>query len=61
MTRSADELQRAHDILVQLILDPSLRIAVVGSKFQDDLIRYAECLCWCLGHEHNPAFANNMA
>ncbi len=53
------EIQRAHDILIEIILDR------VPNPFPPDslpfLIANADVLCWLLDHDHNTTFSNNLA
>lgn len=52
--RSQDEIQRAHDLLLGIILReiPRPKSALLGVE----LSRLASVLCWVLGHEDNTAF-----
>jgi hypothetical protein len=59
IARSADEFQRAHDVLVGLIRDPELR-EVLGFEDLDSMVAAADVLCWALGHDHNTQFAKNL-
>lgn len=50
------EIQRAHDLLVGIVLKD---IDVGASAAQIAIIvQAASVLCWILNHEHNPAFGN---
>jgi hypothetical protein len=58
------ELQRAHDILIGLILSPVWRLALFGDdspEAQKLLSANCDALCWALGHDHNQTFAKNIA
>jgi hypothetical protein len=56
--KSQDEIQRAHDMLVAIILGE------VPNPFPADALPFlqANCdvLCWLLGCEHNKTFAENL-
>ena len=54
--RSPDDIQRAHDILVSLILDPAFWAAADGDTLLA-LMAQADVLCWILHHDHNTRFA----
>lgn len=64
--RSAFDIQRAHDLIVGIILDVQLRRLLLR-KFTnqtsafEQLKAYADTLCWILGHDHNQTFAENLA
>lgn len=53
-TRPALEVQRAHDLLVGIILLPG------PAKPPPDMIAAADVLCWVLKHDHNKTFAGNL-
>jgi hypothetical protein len=58
--RSFDEIQAAHDRLVQILLGE------VPCPFDDPsamrlLNMAAGVLCWVLCHDHNPTFSQNLA
>lgn len=57
--RTPDEVQRAHDQLVAIVLGE------IDVGFDADEKRVAcanlDVLCWMLGHKHNETFARNMA
>ena len=57
--RSQDELQRAHDLLHGIVLGE----VPVGVPEADRpiLVASLDVLCWALRHDHNPAFAENLA
>jgi hypothetical protein len=64
IVRTPQEVQRAHDILVNLIVDEELREAVTGAEDSRRTLRAlmnsADVLCWLLGHDHNRNFAENL-
>jgi len=65
--RTADEAQRAHDMLIQLLLDDDLRKRILGPESVDpeglivaSIRANADVLCWLLGHQHNTTFETNL-
>jgi len=54
------EIQRAHDLLTGILLDPRLRAAISPSDMQWAIAR-ADVLCWVLLHDHNERFAQELA
>lgn len=56
--RSADEVQRAHDMLTGLLLDEEMS-AKLG-PLANSLNFMAGVLCWVLHHDHNGAFATTL-
>ena len=48
---------RAHDILSAFVLG---EVPGVKSKASRELHAALDVLCWVLGHDHNPAFAENL-
>jgi len=64
IVRTADEVQRAHDVLVALILDTETRHEVLGPdddpRVMSDMMANADVLCWLLGHGHNTTFGGNL-
>lgn len=54
--RTQDEIQRAHDILVGLILGEVPPTLVPEDKQKEQLSTMAMVLCWVLRHNHNKAF-----
>lgn len=58
MIRDEDEVQRAHDVLIAVILRE------IPSPFGDEerglLMAAANALCWVLRHDHNTDFATNL-
>ncbi len=56
--RSLDEIQKAHDMVVAIILgDVTMPL---GEMERFALMESAGVLCWLLGHDHNEAFATNL-
>jgi hypothetical protein len=56
------ELQRAHDMLVPLVLEPVVFERVkLPIGFRAVIVRNLDVLCWALHHEHNTTFAENLA
>ena len=63
IARTAQELQRAHDILISvLLMEPQVRARILGTD--DANLRAAmattDVLCWALGHSHNKTFEEDM-
>lgn len=56
--RSHDELQRAHDQLVGIIVRDA-PFPDVGLTMRD-LNLMASVICWCLRHDHNDQFARHL-
>lgn len=56
--KSQAEIQRAHDLLVGIILGecPALVLRDKESKLVCGMA--AAAMCWVLEHDHNPAFQN---
>jgi hypothetical protein len=60
--RPTDEIQLAHDILTQLIVDqPILDLVVPDADQQRAIHASCDVLCWTLHHDHNQTFAENFA
>ena len=59
MPKTAEELQKAHDILVAIILD-EVPHEIKGPAKTIVSIQ-CDVLCWALGHAHNEAFGKNLA
>lgn len=58
--RNGEEIQRAHDMLVGLILGDVPEIEVDADALER--MNYScDALCWVLHHEHNDSFAKNLA
>lgn len=53
--KSEKEIQRAHDVLIGVILREAKVEASEGDKQR--LVACCNVLCWVLEHEHNPGFA----
>lgn len=56
--KSKDEIQRAHDLLIAILLDDEIKVV-----FQEDerwLRVAADVLCWILEHSHNVSFSENL-
>ena len=58
--KTADQIQRAHDLLVGLILDEEVSAQVINADDQEKVIIALDALCWVLGHNHNIKFAENI-
>ena len=55
-TRPVEQLQRAHDLLVGILLKE-----VPNPGFDEKYIHAAaDVLCWALNHDHNIAFDQNL-
>ena len=54
------EIQKAHDMLSVLALDPELRRKVIDCDKVDLMIASLDVLCWVLHHDHNQTFAVNL-
>jgi hypothetical protein len=63
IVRTADEFQRAHDMLRIILLNETLRRALLGdqdSKAEWGIRATMDVLCWALGHAHNTTLAQNL-
>lgn len=65
IVRSAEQLQRAHDLLVTVLFDKQLQQELMGEDDPERRLSFeainasASVLCWVLGHpNHN--FAHNL-
>jgi hypothetical protein len=61
--RPQAEIQRVHDILMQVLGSERLR-AALPPKLVGPFLMTADCLCWVLGHDdvdHAEAFADTLA
>lgn len=59
--KTAAEVQRAHDLLVGIIVDDELRALMLNHRDDLKLVSAAtDVLCWLLGHAHNQEFAKNL-
>jgi len=57
-SRPVEQIQRAHDLLVPILLgDVPLPC---DERTRAYIHAAADVLCWCLQHDHNDAFANNL-
>ena len=56
--RTFDEVQRAHDMLVGIILGHIENPFIDRSS--ESLQAAADVLCWILKHNHNETFAQNL-
>jgi len=61
MMRSLDEVQRAHDMLIGIVLDQALLAKAVNPKDLPFIVAALDVLCWLLHHDHNVSFAKNIA
>ena len=57
--RTEAEVQRAHDLIVGLILDEAPMKTTEEEKLR--LSQCASVLCWVLRHDHNVAFSELLA
>jgi hypothetical protein len=53
--RPAGEIQRAHDLLLQLTMD-----GLLAKENQPKVIAALDVLCWVLHHDHNTTFGKNL-
>jgi len=61
MIRDEDEIQKAHDILAQLLLDEEVLLTVEPNLLRrHEMASIAEVLCWVLRHDHNTRFAERL-
>ena len=58
--RDPEELQRAHDLLVQSVTVRELR-RQIDPQALPGLISALDAICWTLRHDHNTSFATNLA
>lgn len=56
--QDVSEIQKAHDILCAVILG-EVKIGLTEEQHKQ-IQANCEALCWILGHEHNPTFAENL-
>lgn len=61
MIRDAQQIQRAHDILIEVVTGRVAIDAGEGSVPLWSLHAALDVLCWALQHDHNSAFAENLA
>ena len=58
MMRSQDEVQRAHDLLREIIMQ---EVPITLAPEERPAMHSAlDVLCWVLGHEHSRSFALNL-
>lgn len=57
--RTETEAQRAHDLLVGILLKEMP--VIFDPKFLEHINVAASVLCWVLQHEHNATFGKNIA
>jgi hypothetical protein len=55
------EIQRAHDILISVLLGDAVGYDALEGDQLLDVVAYASVFCWLLGHTHNSIFAQNLA
>lgn len=56
---SEDEIVRAHDTLVSILIgEPRCEFGSPEQKLAT--IAALDALCWVLGHTHNPQFSKNL-
>jgi len=61
MIRDEEDLQKAHDILAQLLMDRELLPVIEPSVLRRlEMAAVAETLCWVLRHDHNTLFAARL-
>ena len=58
--RTPDEVQRAHDLLIGLVLNEKLFHQIVEEDTRPLIIAALDVLCWTLNHKHNTLFASNL-
>ena len=59
--RDLDDIQKAHDILAQLLMDEELLNYLALRPSERLMMRAAaDALCWVLGHDHNQQFGDRM-
>lgn len=59
--KTADEIQRAHDVLVSALFAVERGVGTMPAEVLADVLAHAAVLCWVLGHEHNANFADHLA
>lgn len=65
IVRTAAELQRAHDTLVNVVCIKDLQDALLAHDPEREtslkcMKAAADVLCWALGHDHNVNFEENL-
>jgi len=58
--RTHDEVQRAHDVLVQLVINQDLA-EEIDPALIESLSHRLDILCWVLCHDHPQGFAEGLA
>jgi hypothetical protein len=58
--RTADEIERAHDVLLAVLRLISVEGFDAPEGLKQHLADSAAVLCWLLGHDYNPTFADNL-
>ena len=58
--RDALEIQKAHDMIVAIILDDVPEEMHATEEQKQALAKMASVLCWVLHHDHNVAFVDLM-
>jgi len=58
--RTRDEIQMAHDLIVQMVQDRSLFDSVFCKEHQETMLHNCDALCWVLRHDHNQTFGKNL-
>jgi hypothetical protein len=54
------EIQRAHDLLIGIVIGEAPNPFKPGSIEQECLTVACDVLCWVLGHDHNIQFQGNL-
>jgi len=60
IVKTAQEVQRAHDLLIEIILAENRNPLQLGQDEIDDIKAYTTVLCWLLGHQYNTVFEDNL-
>ena len=58
--RDVSEIQRAHDMLVAIILG-EVPVPVLDPEVRECIATSVDVLCWVLRHSHSEVFAKNLA
>ncbi len=53
------EIQRAHDVLCNIIITPELKDQFDAHQMKN-IVQNCDVLCWVLDHDHNPTFQANL-
>ena len=59
--RGETEIQRAHDILVSVILGDMTGVLTLSTRDAEAMHVAVDALCWVLSHGHSRKFAENLA